>query len=227
VAWRLHYVLSSEAERLLEKRNIVMNTKALITVLATLGTTSSLAMARPAAQATVTTSAQLSWNHTTPVRTTPVRTYPAPAPVMIRDHRPVYTRAPIVVRPVINYGVGADWTRTRGWDYQPRATLLAEGLTYNTGEYRKDIVLEGRGTFNTLTVNEDRGCNFIKEVRIEYIGGAVQSIPVNRTLDDHQSLTFDLDGTNRNINRIFVYRADGNNMNIGFPSGGELSVTAQ
>jgi hypothetical protein len=131
-----------------------------------------------------------------------------------------------VVRPVIYDGAGADWTRTRGWDYQPRTTLLADGLTYNTGEYRKDIVLEGRGTFNTLTVNEDSGCNFIKEVRIEFSGGAVQSIPVNRTLDGNQSMTFDLDGTNRPINRIFVYRADGNNMNIGFPSGGEFSVTA-
>ena len=223
MARRLQHVRSSEAERLLQKRNVVMNTKALITILATLGTTSSLAMARPAAQATVTTSAQISWNHTTPIRTAPVRTYPAPAAVVIRHHRPVYT-PPIVVRPVINYGAGADWTRTRGWDYQPRATLLADGLTYNAGEYRKDIVLEGRGTFNTLTVNEDSGCNFIKEVRIEFIGGAVQSIPVNRTLDANQSMTFDLDGTNRAINRIFVYRADGIGPNYASP--GEFSVTA-
>jgi hypothetical protein len=202
-----------------------MNTKALITLLATLGSTSSLAMARPAAQATVTASAQVSWNRNQPTRTTQIRTYPAPAPIVIRDHRaPVYTPAPVVVRPVVSYPSGAEWNR--GWGYQTRATLLADGLTYNTGEYRKDIVLEGRGTFNTLTVNEDSGCNFIKEVRIEFIGGAVQSIPVNRTLDDHQQLTFDLDGTNRAINRIFVYRADGNNMNIGFPSGGDFSVTA-
>ena len=203
-----------------------MNTKALITILATLGTTSSLAMARPAAQATA--SAQISWTTGTPVRTypAPARTYPAPAPVVVRDHRaPYYTPAPVVIRPVAHYGEGPEWTRTRGWN-QPRATLLADGLTYNAGEYRKDIVLEGQGRYNTLVLNEDAGCNFIKEVRIEFTGGAVQSIPVNRTLDGNQSLTFDLDGTNRAINRIFVYRADGNHMNIGFPSGGGFSVTA-
>ena len=54
----------------------------------------------------------------------------------------------------------------------------------------------------------------------------MQSIPVNRTLRPGQTMSFDLDGTNRAINRIFVYRADGNQMNIGFPSGGEFTVTA-
>ena len=105
-----------------------MNTKALITLLATLGSTSSLAMARPATQATVTASAQFSWNHTTPVRTTQIRSYPAPAPYVIRDHRaPIYSPAPVVVRPVI-YSSGPDWTRTHGW-HEPRETLLADGLT--------------------------------------------------------------------------------------------------
>jgi hypothetical protein len=119
--------------------------------------------------------------------------------------------------------VDRDWNRGR---WQPRTTVLADGLTYNTGEYRKDIVLEGRGRFNEVTLHEDSGRNFIKEVRIEFIGGAVQSIPVNQTLRPDQTLSFDLDGTNRAINRIFVYRADGNRMNIGFASGGEFTVTA-
>jgi hypothetical protein len=198
-----------------------MNTKALITLLATLGSTSSLAMARPATQATVT--AQLSWNHNTPNRTTQIRT----APVVIRDHRaPVYTPAPVVVRPVVSYPSGGDWTRNRGWGYEPRTTLLADGLTYNTGEYRKDIVLEGRGRFNAVTLHEDAGCNFINEIRIEFMGGAVQSIPVNQTLQPNQSMTFDLDGTNRAVNRIFVYRADGPLSSTRAPSGGEFTVTA-
>jgi hypothetical protein len=86
-------------------------------------------------------------------------------------------------------------------------------------------VLEGRGRFNAVTLHEEDGRNFVKEVRIEFIGGAVQSIPVNQTLRPGQTMSFDLDGTNRAINRIFVYRADGNQMNIGFPSGGEFTVT--
>lgn len=208
-----------------------MNTKVLITTLAVLGSTSSLAMARPVRPAppytpSASASAHVSWNFGLPVRT-----YPAAisAPT-VRDHRWTYVPpAPVVVRPIAHgYDHDVDWTSSDGWDYEqePCATTLADGLTYNAGEYRKDIVLEGRGRFNTLMVNAEGGRTFIKEVRIEFLGGAVQSIPVNRTLTGDQSLTFDLDGRNRAINRIFVYRADGNHMNIGFRSPGEFSVTA-
>jgi len=195
-----------------------MNTKALITTLAVLGSTSSLAMAHPAHDpAPVSASATISWN----TSNAPVRAYATEyqAPIA-RDHRyaPPSPPARVIVQPVGQRGWGHDW--------QPRATVLADGLTYNAGEYRKDIVLEGRGRFNEVTLHEDGGRNFIKEVRIEFIGGAVQSIPVNRTLRPGQTMNFDLDGTNRAINRIFVYRADGNNMNIGFPSGGEFTVSA-
>jgi hypothetical protein len=198
-----------------------MNTKALITTLAVLGSTSSLAMANPA-PAPVSASATLSWNASASYRpargyATEVQTYPATI-----DHRyapPVR----VVVQPPVPRPVDRDWNRGR---WQPRATTLADGLTYNPGEYRKDIVLEGRGRFNEVTLHEDSGRNFIKEVRIEFTGGAVQSIPVNQTLRPDQTLSFDLDGTNRAINRIFVYRADGNRMNIGFASGGEFTVTA-
>lgn len=197
-----------------------MNTKALITTLAVLGSTSSLAMANPA-PAPVSASATVSWN----ASFAPVRGYATEyqAPI-VRDHRTYTPPVRVVVQPPVPYRADADWGRRRGW--QPRETILADGLTYNTGEYRKDIVLEGRGRFNEVFLHEDGGRNFIKEVRIEFIGGAVQSIPVNQTLRPGQTMTFDLDGTNRAINRIFVYRADGNNMNIGFPSGGEFTVTA-
>lgn len=199
-----------------------MNTKALITTLAVLGSTSSLAMANPA-PAPVSASATVSWN----ASYTPVRGYATEvqAPI-VRDHRTPYTPpVRIVVQPPLPRPVDRDWVGP-GYGRQPRQTILADGLTYNTGEYRKDIVLEGRGRFNEVTLHEDGGRNFIKEVRIEFIGGAVQSIPVNQTLRPGQTMNFDLDGTNRAINRIFVYRADGNNMNIGFPSGGEFTVTA-
>ena len=197
-----------------------MNTKALITTLAVLGSTSSLAMANPA-PAPVSASATFSWN----ASFAPVRGYATEyqAPI-VRDHRTYTPPVRVVVQPPVPYRAGFDWGRRRGW--QPRETILADGLTYNTGEYRKDIVLEGRGRFNEVMLHEDGGRNWIKEVRIEFIGGAVQSIPVNQTLRPGQTMTFDLDGTNRAINRIFVYRADGNNMNIGFPSGGEFTVSA-
>jgi hypothetical protein len=200
-----------------------MNTKALITTLAVLGSTSSLAMANPA-PAPVSASATVSWNASyTPARgyATEIQAYPTP---YARDHRTTYTPpVRVVVQPPMPRPVDRDWNRGR---WQPRETTLADGLTYNAGEYRKDIVLEGRGRFNEVTLHEDGGRNFIKEVRIEFIGGAVQSIPVNQTLRPNQTLSFDLDGSNRAINRIFVYRADGNHMNIGFPSGGEFTVTA-
>ena len=188
-----------------------MNTKALITTFAVLGSTSSLAMARPAHDpAPVTASAYVSWN-----TYAPAREYHAP---IVRDHR--YDRyAPpprVVVRPVAQ----------RGWgEWQPRPVMLADDLTYNAGEFRKDIVLEGRGRFNTVTLQEEGGCNFIKEVRIEFMDGAVQSIPVNQTLNGNQAMTFDLDGHDRAINRIFVYRADGDYRAIRSASGGEFSVT--
>lgn len=196
-----------------------MNTKALITTLAVLGSTSSLAMAHPAYDpAPVSASATVSWNASfTPGYATEVQ-----API-VRDYRTYTPPVRVVVQPPRR--VDGDWGR-RGYGWQPRETILADGLTYNAGEFRKDIVLEGRGRFNEIMLHEDAGRNFIKEVRIEFIGGAVQSIPVNRTLRPGQSMTFDLDGTNRAINRIFVYRADGNHMNIGFPSGGEFTVTA-
>jgi hypothetical protein len=210
-----------------------MNTKALITTLAVLGSTSSLAMARPVHDpAPVSAGAYVSWN-----AGAGVLEYPAP---IVRDHGYTYTPpARVIVRPVAHRR-GDDWGRRGGWGHdrdrrggwgyegyegQPRATLLADGLTYNPGEYRKDIVLEGRGRFNAVTLHEDDGCNFINNIVIEFMGGAVQSIPVNRTLQPNQSMTFDLDGTDRAINRIFVYRAEGP-INVGRPSGGEFAVTA-
>jgi hypothetical protein len=196
-----------------------MNTKALITTLAVLGSTSSLAMAQPARDpAPVSASATISWN----MGHAPARPYATEYQVPnARDHRYAPPPPPVRVvdRPVAQRG---------GWDHdwQPRATILADGLTYNAGEYRKDIVLQGRGQFNAVTLHEEDGCNFIAQVVVEFMGGSVQSIPVNQTLQPNQSMTFDLDGSNRAINRIFVYRDYSYQRNIGIPSGGEFTVTA-
>src|SRR4051812_31447098 len=176
-----------------------MNTKALITTLAVLGSTSSLAMANPA-PAPVSASATLSWNASyAPARgyATEIQAYQAP---IARDHRMYTPPVRVVVQPPVARPVDRDWGR--GYGRQPRETILADGLTYNAGEYRKDIVLEGRGRFNAVTLHEEGGRNFIKEVRIEFIGGAVQSIPVNQTLRPGQTMPFDLDGTNRAANPI-------------------------
>jgi hypothetical protein len=187
-----------------------MNTKALITTLAILGSASSLAVASPSTQY----SASASWSYRTPVRT-----YPAPTPVRGWGYAPP-------VRTVARDRHNSDWSSSNGWGYQqPRGTILADGLTYNAGEYRKDIVLQGRGRFNALTLNAEGGNNFIEVVKIEFMGGAVQTIPVNRALCNDESMTFDLDGNDRAINRIFVYRHDGPDRSTAFRSQGEFSVT--
>ncbi|HET7502356.1 MAG TPA: hypothetical protein VFK02_15160 [Kofleriaceae bacterium] len=202
-----------------------MNRKALITTLAVLASSSSVALAHPTTRSSASAgvSAHVAWDVGVPAGTYRnygnYGTYRTPAPIVVRDHRAAY------VPPAPRYREDITWTADPGYyPREARGRLLADGLTYNAGEYRKDIVLEGRGRFNLLKVIGDEGCSFIKEVRIEYIGGAVQSIPVNQNLEASEEMTFDLDGSNRAINRIFVYRADGNNMNIGFHSAGEFSV---
>jgi hypothetical protein len=211
-----------------------MNTKALITTLAVLGSTSSLAMANPAHDAApVTASARISWNTPAPAsrdhRFTPpyIVAQPVARPIAQPVYRPIYR--PIVrpvIRPVVRPVIQPVVQVQSGWAWQPRPVVLADDLTYNAGEFRKDIVLEGQGRYNAVTLQEDAGCNFIKEVRIEFSDGSVQSIPVNQTLQPSQAMTFDLDGSNRAINRIFVYRDDGALRNVGFASGGEFTVSA-
>lgn len=185
-----------------------MNTKALITTLAILGSASSLAVASPSKQY----SASVSWSYHTPVRTypAPVRTwnYGTPVRTVVRDRH------------------DSDWSRGYGWGYQqPRELLLADGLVYSAGEYRKDIALQGRA-LNTVMLNAEGGSTFIEVVKIEFNdGGPVQTIPVNRALCNGESMTFDVDGYNRPINRIFVYRHDGPDRSTQFRSQGEFSVT--
>jgi len=186
-----------------------MNTKALITTLAILGSASSLAVASPSSQY----SASASWSYGTPVRT-----YPAARTVRGWNYAPP-------VRTVVRNRHDYDWTSSNGWGYeQPRATVLADGLTYNAGEYRKDIVLQGRGRFNTVALNAEGGSTFIEVVKIEFMGGAVQTIPVNRNLCNDESMTFDLDGNNRAINRILVYRHENPDWSTASRSHGEFSV---
>ena len=72
-----------------------MNTKALITTLAVLGSTSSLAMAHPAPQPSISATARVSWN-----TGAPVGAYPAPyARPIVRDHRSSTSLRPALVAP--------------------------------------------------------------------------------------------------------------------------------
>lgn len=196
-----------------------MSIKALITTLAIVGS-STAAMARPAPS--FTASASFSYGGTASFGDS----YGSP---VTRDHR-TWVRQPVrrPIRPLPVQTISTGWNREYGTTVEPCAPapqMLSDGLAYNSGEYRKDVVLEGRGRFNDVIVQGEGGSTWIKEVRIEFIGGSVQSIPVNHYLAGNQKLEFNLDGTNRAINRIFVYRADGND-DVSQPSRGEFAILA-
>ena len=190
-----------------------MNIKALITSLAIVGS-SSVAMARPAtysAQVNASASFNLGFGPT------------------VRDHRTpsTPTRAPIVVRPT---ALHSDWGgRNDGrYEYQPRPMMLADDLTFGNTEFRKDVIVGSNvGSFNTVRIEATAGRTYVQKVGIEFTNGVVQMIPVNRTFFNDQSMTFDLDGSNRQISRIFVYRADGEEAHhLNLAHRGEFAVTA-
>jgi hypothetical protein len=181
-----------------------MSIKALITTLAIVGS-STAAMARPAPS--FTASASLHYGAAV--------SFDGP---VTRDHR--WGRQPVRQLPA-----RTNSTEWRHENCAPVAQMLSDGLMYNAGEFRKDVLLEGQGRFNNVIVQSEGGSTFINKVAIEFTGGAVQIIPVNRTLSGNQQLSFDLDGSNRAINRIFVYRADGGT-DVSQPSRGEFAVLA-
>ncbi|NVB79009.1 MAG: hypothetical protein HOV81_11475 [Kofleriaceae bacterium] len=90
---------------------------------------------------------------------------------------------------------------------RPQAQLLASGLHYERTQYRKDIVpTADQGKFRSLVLQGNRGDTFLVKVVIEFVGGGVQRIDLNRTLGAGQSVTLDLDGRRRAVQRILVYR---------------------
>ena len=54
-------------------------------------------------------------------------------------------------------------------------------------------------------------------------GGSVQVFNLNQTLRQSQSMTLDLSGTDRKLNRILIYRSE---QLINRPHNGEFNVTA-
>ena len=187
-----------------------MNIKALITTLAVLGS-SSVAMARPAT-VSVSANAHASWSWGTS-NSRPV----------IRDHRTTYTPVRTTT---------AQWN-DRNYDYNPyyavpRFQMLESDMQFGDTEYRKDIVLGGtKGRFNTLQIEADSGRTYVMKVVVEFSDATFQQIDLNKTLRSGEALTLDLAGSNRSINRILVYRADGGPaLSMNQPHYGEFSVLA-
>jgi len=170
--------------------------KALITTLAILGS-SSVAMARPV---TYSASAEASWNYSS----TPT--------MVVRDHRTVEPRpAQRSWYQSSRFGRDTSWNMGRDRETnQPRALTLGENLSFFDTEFRKDVIVGSQvGGFNTLQIESEGGRTYVQKIGIEFSNGQVQMIPLNLTLAGNQAMRFDLDGNNRAISRIFVYRADG------------------
>src|SRR4051812_17046626 len=158
-----------------------MNIKALITTLAVLGS-SSVAMARPLSFS-ASARGQVSWGTSS-------------GPV-IRDHRDLPQRFPQPQpRPMHVYQ--NEWSNSyETYAQEPQPLMLAEGLTFNSTEFRKDVIVGmDKGRFNSIQINAEGGQTYVQKVGIEFSNGVVQLIPVNRTLRGSQSMSFDLDGSN-------------------------------
>jgi len=168
-----------------------MNIKALITTLAIVGS-SSVAMARPASHSTVSTvtaSAQASVNF-------------GFGPT-IRDHRT--TPAPVYQQPQF----GRDYRESQ-YDRMNRFVTLDSDLQFATGEYRKDIMPGVAQRYSTLKIDADRS-TYLMKVVVEFADGtSQQQIDLKKQMRAGESLTLDLAGNSHTINRILVYRADGN-----------------
>lgn len=104
---------------------------------------------------------------------------------------------------------------TRGYRttyVQPRSQeiVLGNNMHFGRSEFRKDIVL-GRysGRFNSIQIEGTRGNTYVMKIAVEYMNNTAQFVDVNRVLRAGDYLNINLDGRNRKINRIFIYRADG------------------
>ena len=195
--------------------------KALITTLV-LGT-SSVAMAKPASFS-VNANATLSWNTN------------RPAPVVVRDHRPVVVapaddcNAPDTYFKAVRYvpapaynpnntTLGADsssYVGAKPWlassfavgEYYPRWVALTEPTRIDRG--REFITIgSGAGRFSQIRLQNTAGSSHILQVAIEFNSGRTQVVKLDKDLTSRSSLTIDLDGGKRYINRIVVYGSTG------------------
>jgi hypothetical protein len=189
------------------KKEIVMNTKAIIASLVL--ASSSVAMADPG----VTLSASVHGSYGTPV---------------VRDHRVGNGDTRYESPPIMRTG---GWSGGGAWDggrplppvYRP--VTLGAGLSF-ANDGRKFITVGSQaGRFETLQINAAGGRTFIKQVYVQFDDGQEQVVRnLDRTLTGNASLTLDLDGNRRAIRRVVVY---GNAINTGIHrSPGAFSVIA-
>jgi hypothetical protein len=188
-----------------------MKINALITLLA-IGGSSSVAMARPI---TYSTHVEASWGAGIDRSRVDGRPRYDDRHVVVRDHR--YDRQ----APSGAYYNDRDY-------YQPQARPLGEALQFGDSEFRKDVFVSSQaGRFNTLRIENDGGRTYVMKIGVEFVSGEVQMIDVGRTLVGRQAMTFDLNGNDRAISRIFVYRDDGERaLHLNWQHRGAFSVFA-
>jgi hypothetical protein len=154
---------------------------------------------------------------------------------IVRDHRgdaDEYTRAPVaqpVAQPVPSgiYRIG--WHP--GWEGgQPlppvyRPVTLASGLHLAANSQTQINVGAQLGRFGTLQINATGGRTVVRKVYVQFANGQEQIVRnLNRTLTGNESLTLDLDGGRRALQRVIVYGSLGSQ---GWRrTGGTFSVTA-
>jgi hypothetical protein len=198
----------------------MLNLKSLITTLAIVGATGSVASAKPS----VSFNASASWS------------YGTPAQPVVRDHRTVVadddcvTPAPIapVYQPVV-YRQGA-----RLWRPRPEPVLTIDNVKHTgataedyigsiasiNGRYgltalteptkvdnsREDFYIMGQ-RLKTLQLRNTVGSTFVKQVTIEFMDDSAQVVQLNRTLSQTSgAITINVKNQDhRQIKRIFVY----------------------
>jgi len=192
-----------------------MNIKALITALV-IGS-SSVAMAKPA----VTVSAEASVHIGARTRGPVVRDhrYQEPVyrqPVRGNAYQPeaFYTPRNTQVSSNLSLYTGSfPMTQVGGWDRNWLA--LSEPTRIDSGRLFFNVG-QSTGSFRTIKLQNVAGSSQITTVAIEFnqgVGGSngvTQVVKMNSTLRGQQSLTIDLDGNARNINRIIVYGSTAN-----------------
>jgi hypothetical protein len=169
-----------------------MNTKSILASLVLLGS-SSAAMASPGVV----------------FSNTPGSSY---GTAVLRDHRvdPVTEDcddAPAPIAQPVNYNDGDQASWPRRWLPPVYRPVTLASSAHFAGDGRTFIgVGSRRGQFGTLHINAAAGRTLIKQVYVQFANGQEQVIRnLDRTLAGNQSLTIDLDGGRRSINRIVVY----------------------
>jgi hypothetical protein len=120
-----------------------------------------------------------------------------PAAQVVRDHR--YDEQP--KPPAYQQGCT---DRDHDGDCQwPHPVVLSGARTFGRSG-RVDMVPPG-GAYRSLRLSEVSGRTFIKQVEVQFGNSSWQTINVDRTLVDGQSISLDLTGNVRAVKHVIVY----------------------